>query len=61
MVLNTDGFGAKPIKVAKYHDFTRAAKSFDQGLKLFYEEDAGLMSPREVLGLRPAPDVVVYE
>jgi hypothetical protein len=61
MVLNTDGFGAKPVKVAKYHDFTRAAKSFDQGLKLFYEEDAGLMSPREVLRLRPAPDVVVYE
>jgi hypothetical protein len=61
MVLNTDGFGSKPIKVAKYHAFTRAAKSFDQGLKLFYEEDAGLMSPREVLRLRPAPDVVVYE
>jgi hypothetical protein len=47
--------------VAKYRDFTRAAKSFDQGLKLFYEEDAGLMSPREVLRLRPTPDVVVYE
>jgi hypothetical protein len=61
MVLNTDGFGTKPVKVAKYHDFTRAAKSFDQGLKLFYEEDAGLMSPREVLRLRPPPDVVVYE
>jgi hypothetical protein len=61
MVLNTDGFGTKPVKVSKYHAFTRAAKSFDQGLKLFYEEDVGLMGPREVLGLRPAPDVVVYE
>jgi hypothetical protein len=61
MVLNTDGFGSKPVKVAKYRDFTRAAKSFDQGLKLFYEEDAGLMRPREVLRLRPTPDVVVYE
>jgi hypothetical protein len=61
MVLNTDGFGSKPVKVAKYHAFTRAAKTFDQGLKLFYEEDAGLMSPREVLRLRPTPDVVVYE
>jgi hypothetical protein len=61
MVLNADGFGSKAVKVAKYHAFTRAARSFDQGFKLFYEEDAGLMSPREVLRLRPAPDVVVYE
>jgi hypothetical protein len=61
MVLNTDGFGGKAIKVAKYHEFTRAARSFDQGFKLFYEEDTGLMSPREVLRLRPPPDVVVYE
>jgi hypothetical protein len=30
-------------------------------LKLFYEEDVGLMKPAEVLRLRPAPDVVVYE
>jgi hypothetical protein len=61
MVLNADGFGSKPVKVAKYHAFTRAARTFDQGFKLFYEEDAGLMSPRAVLRLRPAPDVVVYE
>jgi hypothetical protein len=61
MVLNADGFGTKPVKVAKYHAFTRAARTFDQGFKVFYEEDAGLMSPRQVLRLRPAPDVVVYE
>jgi hypothetical protein len=61
MVLNADGFGSKPVKVAKYHGFTRAAKSFDQGVKLFYKEDVGLMSPREILRLRPPPDVVVYE
>jgi len=61
MVLNADGFGSKPVKVSKYHAFTRAAMSFEQGFKLFYEEDVGLMSPREVLRLRPAPDVVVYE
>ena len=45
MVLNADGFGSKPVKVAKYHAFTRAARTFDQGFKLFYEEDAGLMTP----------------
>ena len=61
MVLNADGFGSAAVKKAKYHAFTRAASTFDQGFKLFYEEDAGLMTPRQVLRLRPAPDVVVYE
>jgi hypothetical protein len=61
MVLNADGFGSRPVKVAKYHAFTRAAKAFHQGFKLFYEEDVGLMTPRQVMRLRPAPDVVVYE
>ena len=45
MVLNADGFGTPPVKISKYHAFTRAARSFDQGFKLFYEEDLGLMSP----------------
>jgi hypothetical protein len=61
MVLNADGFGSRPVKVSKYHAFTRAAKTFHQGFKLFYEEDVGLMTPRQVMRLRPAPDVVVYE
>jgi hypothetical protein len=61
MVLNADGFGTKPVKVSKYKAFTRAAKTFNQGFKLFYEEDVGLMTPRQVMRLRPAPDVVVYE
>jgi hypothetical protein len=61
LVLNADGFGKAPVKVSMYKAFTSAAKTFGRGLKLFYEEDVGLMSPRRVLRLRPAPDVVVYE
>jgi hypothetical protein len=61
MVLNADGFGTKSVKVSKYRAFTRAARSFHQGFKLFYEEDVGLMSPSAVLRLRPSPDLVVYE
>jgi hypothetical protein len=61
MVLNADGFGSRAVKVAKYKAFTKAAPAFHQGFKLFYEEDAGLMRPRQVMRLRPAPDVVVYE
>jgi hypothetical protein len=61
MVLNADGFGTPSVKISKYTAFTRAARTFHQGLKLFYEEDVGLMSPARVLRLRPPPDVIVYE
>lgn len=61
LVLNVDGFGTRELKEAKYRDFTRAERQFTYGFKLFYEEDTGLMSPRQVLALRPAPALVVYE
>jgi hypothetical protein len=62
MVLNIDGFGGRAIKEAKYHEFMRTVPAgMHQGFKLFYEEDTGLMTPRQVLRLRPPPDVVVYE
>jgi len=62
MVLNADGFGGQAVKKAKYHAFTRSPRPFfHEGFKLFYREDTDLMGPREVLRLRPPPDVVIYE
>ena len=61
LVVNVDGFGDRANKVAKYREFTRGVRGRFHGFKLFYEEDTGLMSPRRVLGLRPPPDIVVYE
>ncbi len=61
IVLNADGFGTRPVKKSKYDAFTRRAPGFEPGFKLFYEEDVGLMTPRQVLALRPPPDFVVYE
>ena len=62
MVLNADGFGGQAIKKAKYHAFTRSPRDFlHKGFKLFYREDTGLMTPRQVLRLKPPPDVVIYE
>jgi hypothetical protein len=61
IVLNADGFGTPPVKKSKYHAFTRQAPGFDQGFKLFYHEDVGLMSPAQVLRMRPSPDLIVYE
>ena len=62
MVLNADGFGTQELKRVKYRAFTSSPRSFfGKGFKLFYREDTDLMRPREVLRLRPPPDVVVYE
>lgn len=60
-VVNVDGFGGREVKVAKYHAFARRTPRVGNGFKLFYKEDAGLMTPRQVMALRPRPDVVVYE
>ena len=61
LVLNADGFGTPAQKRAKYRELAPRGDSRNPGFKLFYEEDTGLMSPREVLDLRPAPRFVVYE
>jgi hypothetical protein len=63
LTLNVDGFGDRPIKIAKYDEFTRApeAQRFHPGFKLFFHEDTNLMTPRQVLRLRPQPEFVIYE
>ena len=60
-VLDVDGFGNRADKIAKYRELTRGTGRFAHGIKLFYREDVGLMSPREVMGLRPRPQLVIYE
>ena len=61
VTMNVDGFGTRSAKVSKYRLFTTDGKRFHDGFKLFYREDTGLMKPRSVLGLKPPPDLVVYE
>jgi hypothetical protein len=61
VTMNVDGFGDRANKVAKYDEFTSELTRFNDGFKLFYEEDTNLMQPREVLALGPPPDLVVYE
>lgn len=62
MVLNADGVGSRSAKTTQYHALAPSAKSgFFPGFKLFYEEDSGLMSPDQVMKLRPRPSVIAYE
>jgi hypothetical protein len=62
LVLNADGFGTPAAKRSKYDQLApRRGSGQYPGFKLFYREDTNLMSPREVMRLRPKPDFVVYE
>jgi len=61
LAINVDGFGGRAVKRAKYHELAAPAERLFDGFKLFYEEDTDLLSPRQVMRLRPPPDVVVYE
>jgi hypothetical protein len=61
LTVNVDGFGDRPNKISKYRSFTRGRHDRHHGFKLFYEEDLNLMRPRQVLRLRPPPELVVYE
>jgi hypothetical protein len=61
LVVNVDGFGDQPNKISKYNEFTEDLRRRFNGFKLFYEEDVNLMKPKQVLRLRPQPDLVVYE
>ncbi len=61
-VINVDGFGDPANKIAKYRELhPSTASPVGSGFKLFYNEDLDLMSPEQVLKLKPKPDLVVYE
>ena len=60
MTWNADGFGARSDKLEDYRSYTRDRR-FHPGLKLFYENDVDIMSPREVMRLKPPPRIVNYQ
>jgi hypothetical protein len=61
LVRNVDGVGVRADKELAYNTLVRPRDRWFHGFKLFYEEDGVVMTPREVLALRPQPDVVIYE
>jgi hypothetical protein len=59
-VFNVDGLGGRAAKIGKYRDFAQDDR-FPLGFKLFYDADIGLMSPADVMRLRPRPAIVEYQ
>jgi helix-turn-helix protein len=56
-----DGVGGRDAKIGNYFDLSPGPKGSHQGIKLYYTNDVGLLSPREILALQPQPDIVIYQ
>jgi hypothetical protein len=56
-----DGFGSPAVKIGQYARYVATAPVPYAAIKLFYRQDRPLLSPAEVLGLVPVPDIVVYQ
>lgn len=61
VVIDMDGFGAPHLKRDSYAAFVAAQPVQFTGFKLFYRQDVPLMSPAQVLALRPVPHFIVYQ
>jgi hypothetical protein len=64
-IKSVDGIGHMADKIITWHKLTpRMAPGVHAGFKLFFDEDTRhgkLMTPAQVLALRPRPELVTYE
>lgn len=65
VVKSVDGIGSRAMKEDTWRELTRSMpRTLRAGFKLFFEEDrkfGPLMTPAQVLALKPAVDYVLYE
>jgi hypothetical protein len=61
IVVTMDGFGPPALKLAQYRSYVHDQGVAFSGIKLFYHHDVPLLTPKDVLGLDPSPDLVIYQ
>ncbi len=61
VVLHADGHADPGAKIDVYHRLAIPAPPYYAGFKLFYRQDQPMMSPAQVMALRPQPNVITYE
>ncbi|MBV9577221.1 MAG: hypothetical protein JO057_01380 [Chloroflexi bacterium] len=61
VVIAMDGFGPPNQKLTQYRAYVHDEGVGYSGIKLFYHHDNPLMSPEQVVGLDPHPDLVIYQ
>ena len=59
--IDMDGFGLIPVKVAGYNAFAVPEPSEWPAFKLFFDYDTPVMTPEQVQGLDPPPDLIIYQ
>jgi hypothetical protein len=61
LVFDADGFGGPNAKMGDYNQYA-AEPGFEYGgFKLFFNWDAPLLTPGEVMALQPPPAIIVYQ
>jgi hypothetical protein len=61
LVIDFDGFGEPDSKTGLYEHIIGLGGAQFAGFKLFYKKDDPLLTPAQVIALKPAPDFVVYQ
>jgi hypothetical protein len=61
VVIDMDGFGPDWMKRSSYRAYVASDPVQYAGFKLFYKNDKPVMTPRDVLGLFPAPSFVMFQ
>lgn len=61
IVIDMDGFGGQEIKRKHYNIYVSDEPVEYAAIKLFYKHDSDLFSPSQIMGLSPAPDIVIYQ
>jgi hypothetical protein len=61
VVVTMDGFGPPELKRENFNLLVRDQPVQFAGFKLFYQQDKPLLSPREVIEIRPRPLLVIYQ
>jgi len=61
LIIDMDGFGSPSLKMDSYKIFITDKEPEYAGIKVFYDQDEPVMSAKEVVGLNPPPDYVMYQ
>jgi hypothetical protein len=61
VVMHMDGFGPPSMKLASHRAYIQQEPVQWVGFKLFYKNDKPIMTPAQVVGLRPAPLFISYQ
>jgi hypothetical protein len=60
-IFHADGFGSPSAKRATWQRLAFPHRPYGAGFKLFVHQDTDLMTPEEVMALRPRVDLISYQ